>query len=178
MKILHPLIFVPFEKRVLIFLIFLTLTLVIFAVFRGLDQPLHTEAAPGGIVSFELARTPENANLILESWNGRAELFAAFGLGFDYLFMPLYALALSLGILLVIERHSGGFALLGALLGWGALIAPLFDATENFALLKLLLNNSFSPWPEIAFWCATLKFSLLALGLLYALIGWMWPKAR
>ena len=34
-------------------------------------------------------------------------VFAAFGLGLDYLFMPVYALALAFGTLLAAERHGG-----------------------------------------------------------------------
>ena len=54
--------------------------------------------------------------------------------------------------------------------------APLFDAVENYGLLHSLLSPLFSLWPLIASICATIKFTLLLLGLLYALIGWLWPK--
>jgi hypothetical protein len=177
MNVSHPLAFLPNNYRKPLFLTSLALTLLIFAVFRVLDAPLRADAAPSGVVSFELARTPENASRILDSWNERAKLFAAFGLGFDYLFMPAYALALSLGILLAASRHRGTFATLGAWMGWGALAAPFFDALENFGLVRVLLYQTNSPWPEIAFWCATMKFTLLIIGLVYALIGWLWPKA-
>jgi hypothetical protein len=191
MNILHPLTFVSPEKRKPLFLAFLALTLILFAIFRVLDVPLRTSAAPNGIVSFELARTPENAYAILNSWLYRMDtnpnddvvgndltpfVFAAFGLGIDYLFMPTYALALSLGILLAAGHHPGVFAKLGAWLGWGALVAPLFDGVENFALFQLLANGVASPWPEISYWCATFKFILLIVGLIYALIGWLWPR--
>jgi hypothetical protein len=92
--------------------------------------------------------------------------------------MPAYALALSLGILLAASRHRGTFATLGAWMGWGALAAPFFDALENFGLVRVLLYQTNSPWPEIAYWCATIKFALLALGLVYALVGWLWPERR
>ncbi len=172
----HPLTFIPNEKRKPLFLTFLALTLILFAVFRVLDAPLRTPAAPNGIVSFELAGSPEMAESILDSWNAGAELFAAFGLGIDYLFMPAYALALSLGILLVAGRHAGTFAKVGAWLGWGAIGAALFDAVENYSLFQIMLGNYFSPWPEIAFWNASTKFVLLILGLVYGLLGWLWPK--
>lgn len=188
----HPLDFISNEKRKPLFLSFLFLTLILFAVFRVLDAPLRTLDAPNGIVSFELARTPEQARIVLSSWDEHynpvlgyavtefytAPLYAAFGLGLDYLFMPAYALALSLGILLAASRHAGWFARLGAWMGWGALAAALFDAVENFALFKLLLNNIYPPWPAIAYWCATVKFTLLLLGLAYAFAGWVWPKRK
>ena len=172
----HPLESISPEKRKPIFLTFLALTIILFALFRVLDEPLRTPAAPNGIVSFELAWQPGASQAMVDSWSEYARLLAAFGLGIDYLFMPLYALALSLGILLAAGRHSGGFARLGAWMGWAALVAPLFDAVENYGLLHSLLSPLFSLWPLIASICATIKFTLLLLGLLYALIGWAWSK--
>jgi hypothetical protein len=55
---------------------------------------LRTAAAPNGIVSYELAGNIKPAAEILASWDARAQLFAAFGLVLDYLFMTAYALAL------------------------------------------------------------------------------------
>ena len=181
----HPLDSFPASNRKALFFAFLAGTLILFAIFRVLDQPLQ----PNGIVAFELARTPEKAFQVMVGWEhgciscpaiekSRAYYFAAFGLGLDYLFMPIYALALSLGILLAAGRHPGLFARVGAWLGWGALAAPLFDATENFALLQELLNVAFTPWSQVAFWCAAFKFTLLVLGLIYALVGWLWPKKK
>ncbi|MCL4529010.1 MAG: hypothetical protein M1282_06325, partial [Chloroflexi bacterium] len=80
----HPLEFITFANRKRIFIALLVWTLGLFAVFRVLDQPL----APNGIVSFELAGTLERVTTILSSWSTQAKLYAAFGLGLDYLFMP------------------------------------------------------------------------------------------
>jgi hypothetical protein len=174
----HPLTFISSDKRKPVFLSFLALTLSLFAVFRVLDSPLRTSSAPNGIVSFELAGAIKPAVDMLSSWDARAQLFAAFGLGFDFLFMPTYALALALGILLAAGRHAGAFAKVGAWLGWGALIAPLFDAVENFSLWQFILGDFQALWPRLAALCATLKFILLLLGLAYALVGWLWPKHK
>jgi hypothetical protein len=107
----------------------------------------------------------------------RAYSFAVFGLGLDYLFMPIYATALALGILLAAGKHGGWFAAFGAWLGWGAYVAMLFDAIENYALARMLLvNQVWSPYPEAAAFSATVKFVLLLLGLFFALVGWLWPK--
>ena len=96
----HPLDFVSDSFRKRLFFIFLFLTILLFAVFRVLDEPLRTSAAPNGIVSFELAGTPANAEAMVSSWSQDGKFFAAFGLGIDYLFMPLYSLALAFGTLL------------------------------------------------------------------------------
>jgi hypothetical protein len=185
----HPLANLPSTSRKPLFFAFLAGTLILFAVFRVLDAPLQTSAAPNGIVSFELAGTPEKAFQILISWEPvdqsgppmniqpSGKLFAVFGLGIDYLFMPLYATALALGILLAAGRHAGWFVTFGAWLGWGAYAAALFDAVENYALARMLLMNEvWSPYPEVAAVSAMLKFGLLALGLVFALVGWLWPK--
>lgn len=191
----HPLITIPVPSRKPLFFAFLAGTLILFAAFRVLDAPLRTSAAPNGIVSFELAGTPFQALSILDSWRETADLasdvagqpvpglvsraftYAAFGLGIDYLFMPVYATALALGILLAAGRHPGWFFALGAWLGWGAYVAALFDAVENFALARmLLLNEVWSPYPEVAAFSASVKFVLLLLGIFFALVGWLWPK--
>ena len=172
----HPFDFTPSSARKPLFFSSLFLTLILFAVFRALDTPLRTAAAPNGIVSFELAGDIKPAAEMLASWDARAQLFAAFGLGLDYLFMPAYALALSFGILLAAGRHAGWFAKLGAPLGWLALVAAVFDAVENFALWQFLLGDFQALWPRLAAVCATIKFTFLLAGLAYALIGWLWPR--
>jgi hypothetical protein len=172
----HPFEFTPQAARKPLFYTFLALTLILFVIFRFLDGPLRTSAAPNGIVSYELAGSPAAAGAVLDSWDGRGRLFAAFGLGLDYLFMPAYALALALAVLLAAGRHPGWFQSLGALAGWSALAAAVFDAFENHALWRVLAGELSSPFPEMAAICATLKFTLLLTGLTYGLIGWIWPK--
>ncbi|MRR32354.1 hypothetical protein EG834_18955 [bacterium] len=174
----HPLDKLPNNRRLPIFLLALLMTLIIFGVFRVLDTPLRTFDMPGGIVAFEFAGDIKTATGILGSWDARARLFAAFGLGLDYLFMPFYALALSLGILLAAGRHPGAFEKAGAWLGWGALAAALFDAVENYSLWQLLQGNLQEGWANLAAICATIKFGLLILGLVYALLGWVLPKKK
>jgi hypothetical protein len=173
----HPLAFIPDNKRKRIFFIFLAGTLLIMAIFRFvLDPPLQTEAAPQGIVSFELAGSQLKADEIIASWDATAQLYAAFGLGFDFLFMPVYATAIALGVLLAAGRHPGWFASLGVWVGWGACAAALFDAAENICLCNLLLGNSSVNFASMAALYATLKFGLILLGIGVALVGWVWPK--
>lgn len=189
----HPLEFFPPHLRKPFFFTFLFLTLVMFAVFRVLDQPLRTDAAPNGIVSFELAADPGTARAILDSWNRLSQLlsatgqpnpdivnaayaFAAFGLGIDYLFMPVYALALAFATLLVAQKHEGWIRSVAVVAGYGAFAAALFDAVENYALFRVLLGWYQSSYPAIAAFCATIKFGLLVFGILVCLIGWVFPR--
>ncbi len=154
-------------------------TLVLFAVFQVLNTPLITSAAPAGIVSHQFAWTPEKAQTILSSWEGRASLFAAFGLGLDYLFMPSYALTVALGALLAAGQRSGWLARLGTWAAYGVFTAAFFDAMENFGQAQQLLNGFVTaPVTHFVGVCAFIKFTLLLLGFLYGLVGWLTPKKR
>jgi hypothetical protein len=173
----HPLEFVPQEARKRLFFTLLLLTLSLFAIFRVLDTPLQTDYAPSGIVSFELAGSPQNAAHIVLTWSEQAQLNAAFGLGIDYLFMPVYAFALAFGTLLAAGKHSGWLRSLGAVAGYGAFAAALFDAVENYALFQVLLGAFDSSYPMLAAVCASVKFGLLAFGLLVAVVGGVVPRS-
>jgi len=172
----HPLDFIPAPSRKKIFFPLLALTLVLLGVFQLLDGPLQNPVSPNGIVSFELAGTPEKADAIIQSWDSRAQLFAAFGLGLDYLFMLAYGLTISLGVLMAGAKHGGKFEQLGALMGWGVLLASLLDAIENLALWRILSGWATPYYATTAAISATIKFTLLLLGLGFALIGWLWKK--
>ena len=58
---------------------------------------------------------------------------------------------------------------LTAWLGWGAFAAALFDMIENYGLWRVLTGSVDPMFPQIAAFCATIKFILLAAGLLTAL---------
>ncbi len=166
---MHPLEFIPQTLRKPLFYFFFACTLVIFGIFRPLNVPLQTSAVPNGIVSFELARTLDSSQAMRRSWDENARLIAAFGLGFDYLFMPVYALALSLGLLLAGNGKANWYRSIAALLGWGAFAAALFDAVENYSLWQALAGNMNPSFPQIAAFCAMIKFILLITGLLTAI---------
>jgi hypothetical protein len=172
----HPLEFISQNLRKSLFYFFLTFTIVVFGVFRPLDAPLQTSAAPNGIVSFELARTLDSSQAMIQSWDSNARLTAAFGLGFDYLFMPVYAVALSLGLLLAGNGRANWYRAVTSWLGWGAFAAALFDAVENYSLWRTLAGSVDPIFPQLAAFCATIKFSLLTAGLLAALLRGMVRK--
>ncbi len=92
--------------------------------------------------------------------------------------MPIYALALGFGTLLAAGRHAGWLRSLGAVAGYGAFAAALFDAVENYALFQVLMGAFGSSYPMIAAVCATVKFGLLAFGLLVAIAGGVIPKSK
>jgi len=173
----HPLDFLPANSRKPLFWGFLAWTLVLLFLFQPLNRPLMTAAAPSGIISLQLAWTADNAQVILDGWDANTRLFAAFGLGFDYLFMPVYALALALGALLAAGRHPGWFAKLGGWAAFGAFLAALCDGVENLGQFHQLFNGRVDLAPAIGIF-AVVKFGLILATLAYGLAGWFWPKAK
>jgi hypothetical protein len=172
----HPLAFISTRARKPVFFVLLAWSLFLLAISQIINTPLVNSTAPSGIISFELAHTPDKTHTMISSWDARLQLFAAFGLGLDYLFMPCYAFTIALACLLVAGRNKGWFAILGAWLGWVIFLAVLLDAIENIGLWNSLLGNVNSAWPEVSFWCATFKFALILLSIAYGLIGWILPK--
>jgi hypothetical protein len=151
-------------------------TLVLFAIFQVINIPLITPPAPLGIVSHQFALTPEKAQSVIASWDTRARLFAMFGLGLDYLFMASYGLTVALGALLAAGRHRGRFSRLGTWVTYGVFVGILFDGLENFGQANQLLNGNMTvPGTALVGVFATLKFTLLAFGILYGLAGWFLP---
>ncbi|HSD83299.1 MAG TPA: hypothetical protein VLG46_05550, partial [Anaerolineae bacterium] len=98
-----------------------------------------------------------------------------FSLGFDYLYMPAYSTTIALACVMavgVVKRKT--WYSIGLLLAWGLWLAALFDAIENLALFTELLGSNVAPWPSVAQICATIKFGLILLGLLYFGVGMVW----
>ena len=178
----HPLTFIHKWNRKPVFVALLIWTLVLFAIFQVLNAPLITSAAPFGIVSHQFAWTPEKAQAILASWAGRPSLVAALGLGLDFLFIPSYALTVGLGALLAAGRHRNMAVWLrkiGIYATYGVFIGAAFDILENILQAQQLLNGVVTtPLTLLTGVCASLKFGLLALGILYILVGWLLPKNR
>jgi hypothetical protein len=162
------------QERKRLFWFFLASALVLMFLLNLAGAPLTTPQAPYGIVSYELAGSVAQAQAMLDSWDHTTQLRAAFSLGLDYLFMPAYAGAISLACLwaaAVLRQRAWPLVALGAPLAWGQWLAALLDAIENLGLTVILFGAPVSPWPELAFWCAALKFILIFIGLVYALLG-------
>lgn len=135
-----------------------------------LGRPLQTEFAPVGIVSFEFAGTMAQVHAILDSWEATAKVYAGLNLGLDYLFLLAYGSAIGLGCGLLGQRWAAKnrfWATLGTFLAWGMLVAALLDGVENAALIYLLLGGVSAGVPAIAQGCATVKFLLIIVSLLY-----------
>jgi hypothetical protein len=70
-------------------------------------------------------------------------------------------------------------AAIGAVVPFFALAAASFDASENVALLLTLAGHGGSFAPPFAAVCSAIKFTLIAIAILYAVCGLVfWLRAR
>jgi hypothetical protein len=170
----HPFEWLPEASRRRVFVISVLLAIFVMVILQVLGRPLNTEAAPAGIVSFELAGNTLAADHMLESWGEAGRVYAGLSLGLDYLFLVAYAVAIGLGCVLVARTFSQGsrfLAAAGILLAWAQFGAALLDGLENYALIRVLLGSQHKLWPILAQWCAVPKFLIVVLGLVYVGFG-------
>ena len=148
-------------------------TIITVLVMRFLDKPLKNEIATNGIVSFELAGSLQNSIDILNSWDANAKLYAGIGLGFDYLFMLMYSLLLYVLVKYLTSKFSNYSVIkFGNILAIFMLIAGMLDAIENYSLIQLYLGNLDQMFSTVAYYSATLKFSVIGIGITYILISY------
>lgn len=139
---------------------------------------LNSRRTPGGIVDLELAGTESRARAVLDAWDAGAQRHAVLAVRLDFLFLLVYSTAISVACMLAAGRlaHRPYLARVGRPLAWLQWGAAKLDAIENVALLQMLGGRVQQPWPRIARTCALPKFTIIALGLVYALIGWVAGK--
>jgi len=153
-------------------------TLVFLVILTVQGRPLRTTAAPSGIMSFELAWSEARTAAILSSWEDVARV-ARRQILFDFPFLALYPLFLSLSCAMISLARGGNSATLGAILASLLLLAAPLDATENVVLLKMLAHGASTSAARIATVCASLKFVLAGAALCYTCghgIALMWSR--
>jgi hypothetical protein len=165
----HPLSRMSSGTRSKTFWVLLAATIAWTILLALIDGPVQTDAAPIGMVSFELARSSESAQAMLDSWNHHAQLHLALSLGLDYVYLLLYSSTIAVACLWVVDVPAskargvmGSMIPVGNTMAWMAWGAALLDAVENYALFKVLLTGPSAPWPALAFGFALVKFIVLA----------------
>ncbi len=159
-------------------IIFLLINQFIFA-------SLPIEVPSYGILDFEFAWTTSRISEIFAAWGSAGMTLHANGIYWDFLYIIGYG-ALIAGLILLISRKlSGKIQLIGLYMTFTPFLAGIFDCIENILLLTMLNNpSSFSPSiPLIAGIMATIKFSILLIGIGFFLLGvfvWLgtWIKSR
>lgn len=171
---------IPVHLRRPIFLASLLLTVIVAWVMAA---PLTTPHARFGIVSLELAHSPAVAERVIASWTAEQQAQALAGTKWDFLWLLSYSTSISLACVWAADilHRSPFLSRIGMFLAWLLWLAALLDAVENVALLQMLNGAVQTPWPQISYWCALVKFDIVVLGLVYVLTGgasWLLGKAK
>ena len=127
------------------------------------------------IMDVELMRTSTTAAETMAQLGPGGVDAAQMSVYLDFPMLVLYGLALSAACVVVAaradERGRSGFAAAGRTIAWFAVLAAAFDAIENIALLRVFDGHVDQPWPGIAFGFASAKFALLAVVIVYLVVG-------
>jgi glyoxylate carboligase len=172
--IAHPFQSIPVDARPKLFWPLLLATLTMMFLMNIEAAPMITRAAPLGIVSYELAGSAQAVSTMFAGWNEIVRSRIGFSLGVDYLFMVVYSSTIGLGCIWaadVLRRWHWPLVGLGAWLGWGLWAAALLDAAENFGLAMMLFYGPMDGWARLAQLCASAKFGLIFLGMVYTFYG-------
>lgn len=129
-------------------------------------------------VQLQIAGTRAKAAALLARWGDDGRRRARLSIWIDFGFLVAYSTTLALACAAVAEASrtaSEWRASLGLWLAWGQWAAGLLDAVENLAMLRMLdERNGGDPGllaPLVATVCAVLKYLLVSLGALYAIVA-------
>ena len=174
----HPFGWIDRRARFWLWLCLLVLALTLSQTLGRLGEPLTTDAAPAGIVSFELARTAEMSGAILASWPAAARENAMLLQGLDFLYLAVYPLLFSLSAVLLGQQLPAGWRRAALGLAWLVLLTAPLDAIENVALIQQLSAGPAAAPAQLAWLCATVKFGLLAAAAIFLGLAWLVWLAR
>jgi hypothetical protein len=141
-------------------------TFLLLAVLTMINQLLISDEAPRGIISFELAATPEQASAMIRSWQDPGVVWAKASLYLDFAFIAAYlSFLLKLTRQWMIDRPGVREQQVGR---WAKILfctTAATDVGENLSLLVTLEYPQSTFWPMAAAILALVKFSSLLAGL-------------
>lgn len=147
---------------------------IVSAIAIGLiDTGLRVTHAPNGILSYEFCGFEHSCWFIVTEWGERGRMLGMLSLGFDYLFMLVYAGLICVSLLILSSKLNGKLQTTTRIVGWLALSAALFDGIENYFLIESVLNNGDNHLGKIGGYFASIKFAVLAVCLPWLLTVWI-----
>ena len=166
---LKKLLEVP-EKKIL--QLITIVSLISFIIMTILGALLY--AAPiYNILDYEFAWTASQVETIFIAWGSEGKQQIAFGIYLDFLYIIAYGFFIA-GCLLLATRalDEGKLQNIGLVLVISPFIAGILDIIENINLLAMIYNDAFIDLgsPLIASICATIKFGIIFLDIIFWLI--------
>ncbi len=181
MQLRHPFVSLSASGQNWAFILFFILSILVMVSLQMTGAPLRTDVSPNGIISFEFAGELDLAQRMVDSWGHTGRIYAGLNLGLDYLFLAVYACAISLGCVLVARKLDPGnpaLANAGVIIAYAQFLAAILDCIENYGLIQVLLGTETEAWPLVAKWCAWPKFLIVGAGLIYVMAGTPWIALR
>ncbi|MBU6297428.1 MAG: hypothetical protein KGJ79_08015 [Alphaproteobacteria bacterium] len=151
-----------------------TAAAVAFLILNIADSYLRAKSGYG-VADLQGVKTGWGIRMIVDRWTSPPDAaLAGFGLGFDYLFMPLYAAALYYGAIEARERFAAKPGLMRRIvdmLAAAPIAAALFDACENGLQLTMMLRGPSDLLAMLAGEATMAKFIGVYVGLALALLA-------
>jgi tetrahydromethanopterin S-methyltransferase subunit C len=147
-------------------------TAVMIAVMRWHGAPLITPVSKAGIVSLELAKTTEQASIILNQWKMDAVVQQAITNTYiDLVFLIFYSFFLYAFCFFISYKQQPPAAAVSRTLGLAALSAGLCDVIENYCMLQLLQESVTGTYAYLSWLFAVIKFGLLLLVIVWCVLN-------
>ncbi|MHA1758668.1 MAG: hypothetical protein ACTSVV_18025 [Promethearchaeota archaeon] len=162
------------------------LSLVAFLIINSIMSPIESslKGSTGyGVLEFELAWNADTIRTIFNAWGTEGmekELFVTY---IDFLYIIAYSILIFSLNLLITRQIKGKLKEFGLIISIFPFIAGIFDIIENINLILMLTNEAFIDMgsPLIASLCASIKFTLLIVAIIYffiALLNFLIIKIR
>ncbi len=152
------------------------LGVVVFAELAFQDQQLKIVTG-FGTVDLQSASNAMAYKQIFSAWIDRSHAAAAgFCLGFDYLFMPLYAMSFYLSAILAREAFVPKRGLLRRAidyLGYLPIVGAIADATENGLQFTMLASGPTDTMAHAALVATNVKWTCFTVGLALLIAGFV-----
>lgn len=125
-------------------------------------------------IRLQFAWSEVRAAKILKDWSAPEKRAVRLNLALDFAFIVIYVTGAGLACALAADalgaaRWPGGE--IGGIFVRAIVIVGLLDAIENVAQSRMLSGHTAQPWPALASICASIKFFLGVVIILYALYG-------
>jgi hypothetical protein len=152
----------------------LAISIVLFLAANCFMKQLVATVRPPPIC-LQFAWGEAGASQILEKWSEADKRAVRLNLAVDFVLIVIYVTGIALACTLAADaldavRWPGGGGM-GGIFARTIIVAGLLDAVENMAQLLMLAGSRTQPWPALASVCASLKFFLAGVAILYALYG-------
>ena len=156
--------------KLLIALLLLACTIISFMLLRPTGKKLYTPETKLEILNLEFAYDSDHTSKILHAWQPDEKIkIAKKNTYLDFIFLVFYSIFLFYSCKYLSKKNTGNMRNLGLLLSKGSLIAGGLDIIENSGMLITLSENQSGVISLTTAICATIKWLIAILAILYVL---------